>query len=73
MSQQLDEWSLYVWHDVLCDYTCGMAFAIAPNLETAIVAALGEDIYLGLGLDGLTITPLSEIDGPIGSYVYGGG
>ena len=26
---------LYVWRDVLCDYTCGVAFAIAPDADTA--------------------------------------
>lgn len=66
-------WNLYVWRDVLCDYSCGMAFAVAPNLETAIQAAAGDDLWIGLGIDGLTVTPLSALTGPIGAYVYGGG
>ncbi len=26
---------LYVWEGVLCDYTCGMIVALAPDLPTA--------------------------------------
>ncbi len=26
---------LYVWEDVLCDYTAGVMFALAPDVETA--------------------------------------
>lgn len=26
---------LFVWEDVLCDYTCGIMFALAPDVETA--------------------------------------
>jgi hypothetical protein len=27
---------IYIWHDVLCDYSCGMAVAYAENLEEAV-------------------------------------
>jgi len=27
---------LFVWKNVLCDYTCGMAFAYAQTLEDAL-------------------------------------
>ena len=27
--------NLYVWEEVLCDYTCGTAFALAYSLEEA--------------------------------------
>ena len=30
-----DSLKLFVWEDVLCDYTCGVAFALAPDVETA--------------------------------------
>jgi len=26
---------LYVWEDVLCDYTCGVIFALAETLDEA--------------------------------------
>lgn len=33
---------LYVWENVLCDWTCGIAFALAPNKEEAIKAIEAE-------------------------------
>lgn len=27
---------LFVWEGVLCDYTCGVVVALAPDLETAL-------------------------------------
>lgn len=27
---------LFVWTEVLCNYTCGMVVALAPDLETAL-------------------------------------
>jgi len=27
--------SLYVWKDVLCDYTCGVVFALATSADNA--------------------------------------
>ena len=26
---------LFVWYDIRCDYTCGVAFALAENIEEA--------------------------------------
>lgn len=26
---------LYIWNDVLCDYTCGVLFALAENVDEA--------------------------------------
>ena len=34
---------LYVWEDVLCDWTCGIAFALANSKEEAI--ELVSDYY----------------------------
>jgi len=35
---------LYLWRDVLCDYSAGMAFAIASNVNEArgLLAATGR-------------------------------
>ena len=30
------EWKLFVWTDIFCDWTCGLAFAIARSKEEAI-------------------------------------
>jgi len=37
------EMKLYVWKDVLRDYSAGMIVALAPNLETALT--LTDDIF----------------------------
>ena len=62
---------LFVWEDVLCDYTSGMAFAIAPDLETAL-KILNEKagFDLNLPISKLTILSLTK---PEGFYVWGGG
>ena len=36
MSTPASDLKLFIWEDVLCDYTCGMIVALAPDLETAI-------------------------------------
>jgi hypothetical protein len=33
---------LFVWKDVFCDYTCGIAFAVAKNKEEAIELIMTE-------------------------------
>lgn len=37
---------LYVWHEVLCDYTCGAMFALAESVEEArrLIVETGETI-----------------------------
>ena len=34
---------LFVWEDVLTDYTSGMVVAVAPDLETALQAIKAKD------------------------------
>lgn len=66
---------LYVWEDVLCDYTCGLAFAIAPDLASAIKAAANGDSWVESQLRGEK-PKVYKVDGrktPIGRYIYGGG
>ena len=29
------EWKLYIWHDIRRDYTCGIGFSVARNIEEA--------------------------------------
>lgn len=37
---------LYLWRDVLCDYTCGVMFAIAATVDAARAAILQEAAYV---------------------------
>ncbi|MHA1288106.1 MAG: hypothetical protein ACTSPB_11950 [Candidatus Thorarchaeota archaeon] len=74
----MSEWKLYVWTEVLCDYTCGMAFAIARSKEEAYEAyeaLLG--VYIKEELIGGKLKtyelPELQLDEPICEYVYGGG
>ncbi len=66
---------LFVWENVLHDYTAGMMVAIAPDRGKAI-DALREAI--GHGHQDLSTEPdveikLSQITEPLAFYVYGGG
>jgi len=36
---------LYVWEDVLCDYTCGVMFALASSVEEAREVILSNGNY----------------------------
>lgn len=68
---------LYIWEDVLTDYTSGLAIALAPDLEIALRT-------FDIGKDGLFEVadklgaPTKVIDcttrkTPYAVYVYGGG
>lgn len=62
---------LYVWEDVLNDYTSGIAFALAESIEQAreIIREKGLSDY---GMKDLDSGPL-VVDQPEGFYLYGGG
>ena len=62
---------LFVWENVLSDYTSGMAFAVAPDYETALKLINKKRGYdLCLPLDNCTKIPLTK---NYGNYIYGGG
>lgn len=74
---------LYVWRGVLCDYSCGLAFAIAYTKLQALKIVLKDeypkkgDVYTSWAYKELTsiepdIYPLDKIS-PMGEYVSGGG
>jgi hypothetical protein len=66
---------LYVWTDILCDYTCGVAFALASSVEEARQVILDRaeqgwqrDYYA----DAIKGDP-DVYDTPFGYVVSGGG
>ena len=58
---------LFVWKNVLCDYTCGVMFALAPDVETARQMLREHAIE-----DELKAEP-SMYTEPIAVAVWGGG
>jgi hypothetical protein len=64
---------LYVWTNVLHDYTAGMAAAIAPDLESAL-ASFGESyVREDLAKAEPEVIEINRKTKPQGWYVYGGG
>jgi hypothetical protein len=67
---------MFVWKDVLIDYTSGLAVAHARNIAQAkallIKAGISESNWNGYLLDGqeAQVTPA---DKPGAAFVYGGG
>ena len=72
----MTENKLYVWRDVLCDYTCGIAFAIAESPERAIELLSEIGIYDhhidGIKIDGAEPEEVS-LSEEYADYAYGGG
>jgi hypothetical protein len=60
---------LFVWEEVLIDYTSGLAVALAHDLEEALNLL---KIKAGYDLE-LPISKMKKISIPEGFYVYGGG
>lgn len=63
---------LYLWRDVLCDYTCGMAFAIASSANEARGMLVASEAYFGSG-DLAKEPEVHELTEPFCAYVHGGG
>ena len=42
----MKKWTLYIWEDVLCDYTPGMIVAVARSVEEAREIAAKKDTYI---------------------------
>ena len=69
---------LYIWDQVLTDYSDGMAFAVADTLEDAYrAAATREGVVQGHVIEALPLPTqtIEIVDGmePVGAYVWGGG
>lgn len=64
---------LFVWEDVLCDWTCGMAFAVAKSVDDARTAIAKREGHATAAA--LTDKPkVYKLDrkSPIGFAVWGG-
>lgn len=64
---------LYVWENVLADWTAGMAVALAYSPEDAkeqLMKAGLKHTWDGVKLDG--VSPV-EVEKPAGFFCYGGG
>ena len=69
------ELKLYVWEDVLCEYTCGMIVALAHNKEEAIDlvnAQYDEDLGFQPS-ENWAAKPCRVVERPAAFYVHGGG
>ena len=66
---------LFVWEGVFCDYTCGMAVALAHDIEEAkkVMCQRFEEHEVNELINELTDDCLVVVDEPKGFYVYGGG
>ncbi|MHA1305324.1 MAG: hypothetical protein ACTSPI_16620 [Candidatus Heimdallarchaeaceae archaeon] len=64
------ELKLYVWEDVLCDYTCGMICILAHDLEEAV--ELLNKKYPSYYCEEIG-KPYKVITNPEAFAVYGGG
>lgn len=71
--------SLYVWEGVLCDYTCGIAFALAHNVREArkmILKQIGNDedcSIFGPDIKEIKDIKPDKYNTPIAFTVHGGG
>lgn len=74
MAKQLMK--LYVWQDVLCDYTAGMIVALAPDMETALALAREQSSFGAgdMGRETPEVTDLGWVNAkPKLWLVHGGG
>ncbi len=63
---------LYVWEDVLTDYTSGIMFAMAPDVDTARKIIIGKSGPLSSVVRDLQNEP-DEYTSECGFFLYGGG
>ncbi len=63
---------LFVWDDVLTDYTSGMMFAVAPDVETARKVLLEHCDYIPTG-DLHSEPKVFDLKKAVGFACWGGG
>ena len=70
--------NLYIWHDVLCGWTCGVIFAMAEDVKEAreLVLKRGrahKDGYMVGQLAGAIVDRPKVYQAPHADWVSGGG
>src|SRR5258708_39348291 len=70
--READRMRLYVWEDVLRDYSPGMIVVLAPDLDTAMTM-VSEDVRAEMGAKKPTVIDLAADVKPQAWGVYGGG
>jgi hypothetical protein len=66
---------LYVWENVLCDYSSGLAVALAHSAAEArqlLLAKIGGQFHILNTVDDLLVEP-KIVESPAAFFVYGGG
>jgi len=66
----MENLKLYIWEDVLTDYTPGVMFALAPDVETARKMLLEDTSYIPD--EDLSQEP-KVYTSPVAVVVWGGG
>ena len=68
---------LYLWENVLCNYTCGVIFSIAESLEDArrVAREAHKNTYFTSSIesDKLEPTKILDLDKEFGFCLWGGG
>ena len=69
------ELKLFLWEDVLCDYTCGVCFALAENVDEArkLIIESEENKYIVDLLEDEISEEPKIIDGKFGFSLWGCG
>jgi len=66
----MDNLKLFLWEDVLCDYTCGVIFALAETLDEAKELVNKESDY---NVDWAMKKEPRIIENKFGFSLWGGG
>tara|TARA_R110002124_G_scaffold280086_1_gene453153 strand:+ start:1056 stop:1277 length:222 start_codon:yes stop_codon:yes gene_type:complete len=68
---------LFIWEDVLCDHSCGIAFALAKTLEDARKIIFSKSMQEAGYVSNTLKTDLESepkvVDNEEGFYIWGGG
>lgn len=65
---------LFIWHEIRCDYTCGIGFAMAHDVEEAreVIKKNSEDWEWGC-YKGELMNDYEVHEVPFGAWTSGGG
>lgn len=73
----MDEFKLYIWHGIRTDYTGGIGFAVARDIEEARQAirarCIGDRAWEWSSYAGELMKDPEILDLPAGDWISGGG